>query len=81
MSRIPLVEPESASPEIKALYDEIREAGMPLFNVMKMFANNGHCLAALVNFLHGLYGQNTRLKPRLRELAYLRASQLNACHY
>lgn len=81
MSRIPLVEPEDASPEIKALYDEIREAGMPVFNVIKMFANNAHCLAALVNFLHGLYGKQSKLNPRLRELAYLRASQLNSCHY
>jgi alkylhydroperoxidase family enzyme len=81
MSRIPLVEPENAPPEIRALYDEIRDAGMPVFNVMKMFANNANCLAALVNFLHGLYGDSSKLDPRLRELAYLRASQLNSCHY
>jgi alkylhydroperoxidase family enzyme len=81
MSRIPLIEPEEASPEIRALYDQIREAGMPIFNVMKMFANNADCLAALVNFLRGLYGQKSKLNPRLRELAYLRASQLNSCHY
>jgi alkylhydroperoxidase family enzyme len=81
MSRIPLVEPESAPPEISALYDEIRKAGMPIFNVMKMFANNVNCLAALVNFLYGLYSDSSKLDPRLRELAYLRASQLNSCHY
>jgi alkylhydroperoxidase family enzyme len=81
MSRIPLVEPEHASPEIRALYDQIQNAGMPVFNVMKMFANNPNCLAALVNFVHGLYGDSSKLAPRLRELAYLRASQLNSCRY
>jgi alkylhydroperoxidase family enzyme len=81
MSRISLIEPEHASPEIGALYDEIRKAGMPIFNVMKMFANNPNCLAALINFLHALYGQRSKLDPSLRELAYLRASQLNSCHY
>jgi alkylhydroperoxidase family enzyme len=79
MARIPLIEPEKAAPEIRVLYDEIREAGMSIFNVMKMFANNANCLAALVNFLHALYGENSKLNPRLRELAYLRASQLNSC--
>ena len=81
MSRIPLVEPENAPPDIKVLYDEISAAGLPIFNVMKMFANNTNCLASLVNFLQALYGQSSKLSPRLRELAYLRASQLNSCHY
>ncbi len=81
MSRIPLVEPEHASPEVKAIYDEIAGSGLPLYNVMKMFANNQHFLGALLNMVRGLYSENSKLSPRLRELAYLRASQLNSCHY
>lgn len=81
MSRIPLVEPENASPEVKALYDDIQKAGFPVFNVMKMFANNAKCLEALVNFMQGIYSSSAKLTPRLRELAYLRSSQLNSCHY
>ncbi len=81
MSRIPLVEPENASPEVKALYAEIQKEGFPILNVMKMFANNAKCLAALLNFIHGVYNADSKLTPRLRELAYLRASQLNSCHY
>jgi hypothetical protein len=34
-------------------------------------------LAALVNFLHGIYSREAKLTPRLRELAYLRSSQLS----
>lgn len=81
MSRIPLVEPETASPQVKALYNAIQKEGFPVFNVMKMFANNAKCLEALVNFLHGIYSSSAKLTPRLRELAYLRSSQLNSCHY
>ena len=81
MSRIPLVEPEVASPQVKALYDQIQSAGFPVFNVMKMFANNAKCLEALVNFMSGIYSPSSKLTPRLRELAYLRSSQLNSCHY
>ena len=81
MSRIPLVEPDKASPEVKALYDTIQKEGFPILNVMKMFANNGKCLEALVNFMHGIYSASAKLTPRLRELAYLRASQINSCHY
>jgi hypothetical protein len=77
MSRIPMVEAEHASPEVKALYEEIQKEGFPVFNVMKMFANNAKCLAALVNFLHGIYSREAKLTPRLRELAYLRSSQLS----
>ncbi|HVN90802.1 MAG TPA: carboxymuconolactone decarboxylase family protein [Candidatus Binataceae bacterium] len=81
MSRIPLVEPENASPEVKALYDTIQKEGFPVFNVMKMFANNAGCLQALVSFMHGIYSSSAKLSPRMRELAYLRASQINSCHY
>ncbi|MGH7840752.1 MAG: carboxymuconolactone decarboxylase family protein [Candidatus Binataceae bacterium] len=81
MSRIPLVEPEHASPEVRAIYSEIEKSGLPVYNVMKLFANNQHFLGGLLNFVNGLYSSNSRLDPRLRELAYLRASQANACHY
>jgi alkylhydroperoxidase family enzyme len=81
MSRIPLVEPENASPAIQAIYKEIEKSGPPIYNVMKMFANNEHFLAGMLNFVNGLYSGNNKLHPRLRELAYLRASQANACHY
>jgi alkylhydroperoxidase family enzyme len=80
MSRIPLVEPENASPKVKAIYAEIEASGLPVYNVMKMFANNEHFLGALLNMVRGLYSGG-KLDPRLRELAYLRASQLNSCHY
>jgi alkylhydroperoxidase family enzyme len=80
MSRIPLIEPADASPEVRALYAEVEAMGYPIFNVMKMLANNPKVFAAFVQIMQALYGQ-PRIAPRYRELAYLRASQLNSCHY
>ncbi|MEA2625331.1 MAG: hypothetical protein QOD06_1376 [Candidatus Binatota bacterium] len=80
MPRIPLIEPEDASPEVGALYDEIRSWGVPLLNVTKLFGNDPEYLAGFLHFFLPLYAK-PRLAPRYRELAYLRASQLNSCHY
>ncbi len=80
MARIPLVEPANAPPAVREAYAEIEAMGFPIFNVMKMFANNPTVLSGFVQIMRGLYGQ-PRITPRYRELAYLRASQLNSCHY
>ena len=80
MPRIPLVEPEHASAEVRALYESFAGADLPVMNVMKLFGNNVDFLAALVHIASALY-QRPHLSPRYRELAYLRASQLNSCHY
>jgi len=80
MPRIPLVEPEHASPEVRALYDSFSGSDLPVLNVMKLFGNNASFLAGLTHMAGALYG-SPRLSPRYRELAYLRASQLNSCHY
>lgn len=80
MPRIPSVEPERASPEVKALYDKFASWGLPILNVFKMFANNPVALRGFGDIVEALY-KSPKIAPRYRELAYLRASQLNACHY
>ena len=80
MSRIPLIEPENAQPEVRAVYDKLQAGGVGVFNVMKMFCNNRHFLEAMYHLIQGIYG-DAKLPARYRELAYLRASQLNSCHY
>ena len=45
-----------------------------------MFANKAEFVTALFELTKGLY-INAKLAPRYRELAYLRTSQINACHY
>ena len=80
MPRIPLVEPEHASEEVRALYDSFSGPDLPVLNVMKLFGNHAGFLAGLTHIGRALY-HNPHLPPRYRELAYLRASQLNSCHY
>ncbi len=79
MARVPLVEYEGATPEVRVLYEAL---GNPerVLNVTKLIANHVDFLAGFVAMVRGLYQRNT-LAPRLRELAYLRASQINHCHY
>ncbi len=79
MARVRLVEYEDASPEVRALYEASGGAERQL-NVRKLIANHPDFLAAFDALISGLY-RNNDLAPRLRELAYLRASQLNDCHY
>jgi alkylhydroperoxidase family enzyme len=81
MARIPLQEPEDASPEVQEIYARLVGVRGYLNNVSKMFGNHAEFLAGFAHMVAGLYGKSARLAPRHRELAYLRASQLNACHY
>jgi alkylhydroperoxidase family enzyme len=80
MARIPLIEPADASPAVQASYAEVEAMGYPIFNVMKMLAHNPGAFSGFIKMMQALYAQ-PRIPPRLRELAYLRASQINACHY
>jgi hypothetical protein len=80
MSRIPLVETADASPEVQRVYADLQRWGVPLLNVMKLFGNHEAFLRGFYEMFRPLYGTPT-ISPRHRELAYLRASQLNSCHY
>ncbi|MGD9602653.1 MAG: carboxymuconolactone decarboxylase family protein [Gammaproteobacteria bacterium] len=80
MSRIPLIEPAAAPPEVRESYAEIEAMGFPVFNVMKMLAHNAEAFRGFVHVMRALY-HAPRVSPRYRELAYLRASQVNSCHY
>jgi alkylhydroperoxidase family enzyme len=79
MARVPLVEYDGAPPEVRALYEAMGDPERVL-NVTKLIANHPDFLAGFAALVRGLYRHNT-LAPRLRELAYLRSSQLNQCHY
>ena len=80
MARIPLIEPEQASPEVRAVYDDLKSWNVPLMNVVKLFANHEGFLKGFYEMFQPLY-RNPQIQPRYRELAYLRASQVNGCHY
>ena len=81
MARIPLQEPEDAPAEVREIYQRVIERRGYVNNVAKMFGNHVEFLKGFSHLVGGLYGPAAKLSPRHRELAYLRASQLNSCHY
>ncbi|MFQ5881210.1 MAG: carboxymuconolactone decarboxylase family protein [Candidatus Methylomirabilales bacterium] len=79
MARIPYVEKEQAPEEIRQIYENIEKARGMVPNLLKLMAYSP-------GLLRGFLGLNTALPgakvdPRLRELAYLKTSQVNGCHY
>ena len=80
MSRIPLVEVEDASNEQRALFARMEKLGFSVLNVFKLWAHHPKVAEGFLGIAEGLY-ETPALAPRLRELAYLRASQVNSCHY
>jgi len=76
MARIPLVEPENASPEVKEIYEKTLR-GKP-GNAHKVLA---HRPDMLKNFLAFYASVGRSLERKLYEMIYLRVSFLNGCHY
>ena len=80
MSRIPLVEPDLANDDIREMFLRMEKLGFTLLNVFKLWANNPKAASGFLLIAEALYAE-PELLPRHRELAYLRASQVNDCHY
>lgn len=76
MARISLISAESATPEVKEIYEKVLR-GKP-GNAQKALA---HRPDMLKNFL-GFYSSVGRsLERKLYELIYIRVSLINGCHY
>ena len=80
MGRIPLIQPDEASPELRELYARIGAARGSVINVYKGIAHNPEALRALFDLIMATYRSGS-LRPRHQELAYLSTSTLNQCHY
>ena len=76
MARVAYIEPQTASPEVKKIYDD-KLKGKP-GNIQKALANQPKLLDAFLNF-YGAVGRS--LERRLYELLYIRVSIINGCHY
>jgi uncharacterized peroxidase-related enzyme len=76
MARISLISPESASPEVREIYDTMLR-GKP-GNVQKALA---HRPEMLKNFLNFYASVGRSLDRKLYELIYIRVSLINGCHY
>ena len=76
MARISLIAPDTASPEVRAIYDTVLR-GKP-GNVQKALA---HRPEMLKNFLSFYASVGRSLDRKLYELIYLRVSFINGCRY
>lgn len=76
MARIALISADSASPEVKEIYEKTLR-GKP-GNVQKALA---HRPEMLKNFLSFYASVGRSLDRKLYELIYLRVSLINGCHY
>jgi alkylhydroperoxidase family enzyme len=80
VTRIPLIEPDDASAEVRDVYERLGGRRMNVLNVMKVFAHDPPFLEGFARMIEALYGDGV-ISPRHRELAWLRTSQVNDCHY
>lgn len=79
MARIePVTDP--TDPRVAQLYQQIKAAFGRVPNVLGTFANHGAIFVGIWELIRALFVEAS-LDPRLRELAYLRTSMLNECHY
>jgi uncharacterized peroxidase-related enzyme len=76
MARIALIEPETASPEVKEIYEQ-KLRGKP-GNAQKALAQRPEMLKNFLNF-YASVGRS--LDRKLDELIYIRVSAINQCHY
>ncbi len=76
MARVPLIDAQQASNEVKHLYEH-RLGGKP-GNVHKAMAHQPQALTAFLSFYSSV---GRSLGQRLYELVYIRVSMLNRCHY
>ena len=76
MARVPYVEPEGASPEVREIYE--KSLGGKPGSVFKLLAHRPEMLKHFLAF----YGSVGRaLERRVYEMVYIRVSMINGCHY
>jgi alkylhydroperoxidase family enzyme len=78
-ARLPYVEPEGATDAVRAVYDRLASAAGRVLNFYKLIAHHPPSLGPFLGWYPTL--RQGPLDLRLRQLAYVRASQLNQCGY
>jgi alkylhydroperoxidase family enzyme len=76
MARLPYVEPEAMTAEVREVYDRLPVK----LNIFKMMANAETCFRPLIQLGTSILGRQ-KLDPKLRELAILRVANLSKAAY
>lgn len=78
-ARLPYVERDQAPPEVQDVYDRAQKAMGRVSNLFKLMAHHARSLPPFFAWYPTL--REGALDIKLRQLAYVKASQLNGCHY
>lgn len=78
-ARLPYVEREQMPTEVQATYDRASKGGGRGLNVYRLMAHHAPSVPPFAQWYAAL--REGALDPRLRQLAYVRVSQLNRCRY
>src|SRR5437764_9154795 len=79
MARLRYVEKETAGPEQEKILAQLTQKSGKVANIWKIWAHSPHTLETFMVFYKTL--MKGSLDPKLRELAYLKASLVNDCNY
>ena len=78
--RIKPVSDEDASPEVKRVFEALASGGS-LSPFQRMLARQPAILRAYNQLSGAVWAVDSKLSPKLKDLAYLRASIINGCEY
>jgi alkylhydroperoxidase family enzyme len=78
--RIKPVSDDDASPDVKRMFEALAAAGN-LTPFQRMLAHKPALLRAYNQMSGALWAEDSKLSPKLKDLAYLRTSILNGCEY
>jgi len=79
MARLPYLEKETATPEQQEILTKVTQKSGKIANIWKIWGHSPSMLDAFL-VLNKALSKGT-LDPKLRELAYVKASQVNDCAY
>lgn len=78
--RIKPVSDEDATPDAKRVFDSLA-ASNSLTPFQRMLAHKPGILRSYNQLSGALWAEDSKLSPKLKDLAYLRVSILNGCEY
>jgi alkylhydroperoxidase family enzyme len=78
-ARLPYVERDDAPAEVQKAFDRLTAAVGRVNNIFKVMAHHPQSLPAFLEWYPRT--REGALDPTLRQLAYVRASELNGCRY
>jgi len=78
-ARLPYLERDQVPPEVQTVYDNLEKATGRVLNIFKLMAHHARSLPPFLQWYATL--REGALDIKLRQLAYVKASQLTNCTY